>query len=1027
MIVDSEEMIRDYIECLQDESGIKFIEKYLYTFDATRGKKCPFILFPRQRVFLEALAKNRNVVSIKPRQCGITTLTSAWATRKCALADKDAPETILCIGNKLDLAQQLITKIRDFLLQVPRWYWGDEYYSTDPKSDKNLKSIFVKDSKSELELFNGCRVVARSSSENAARGISAVSILILDEAAFIENSKAVYATAAATMASNPDSKTVMVSTPNGHDELYYDTYRQALAGENNFVAVQFRWYQDPRYNKNLKWFKKDEKTGETKWIIEPVIDKEGSVKYDEEHWEELMQGGWTPRSPWYEDMCQSFNNDRVKIAQELDVSFAGSSDNVVDPEYIEMHEKLNVREPLDDMRDPLVDETWFWKPPIEGHRYICSCLPTGEQVLTQRGLVNVEDVKDDDLLVTKEGEFTKIKHRKYRDVEDEEVVEILPYGCVSSFKFTHNHPIWASNENKNVSSSVKINGEFKTRAKWKHNFDFINAGKILENETWLNFPNIYASKTLSDDEILEHWKPYKIDFHNQYTGLFDNPLLNVDFWWYCGMWLAEGCIRNTNSGDLLITYHNINETEYHDKIINNVAKEIFNRSAKLNHREHMGNGCNVNFKCKEAAKFIHDTFGRHSYGKYISEWVKYLPERFKMALLRGYFEGDGSRVGKTITAVSVSLKLLEDIQDILFSCGIISTIVNSRKEGVIHLKDRDIKNRNSYYLRISSTYVPTYMEKVGKVCWFKPSERKSRKCIYFDEDGSINVKVRLVNKVNYTGRVYNFETESDSHTFCCSRIATHNCDPSRGSSDDNTAIEVIDMDARDENNMPIVEQVAEYYGKKLGDEVGELLYNYATLYNNAYVVIDCTNGIGDVPLFTLIHKGYKNLYYDDASLKKYTVQVSSQQPSKDYTDVMPGFHMQGNRYPVLANFANMVRNNEFKIRSNRVITELNSWIFKGEAKRMDHQDGQHDDAITCLAMGLFVMIYSYKKIESAQSKDKAILGAYMMGNSISMNKQHIANNQPITPGNGLPFYDNKILKKADAINGNFMWLFADYG
>jgi hypothetical protein len=85
----------------------------------------------------------------------------------------------------------------------------------------------------------------------------------------------------------------------------------------------------------------------------------------------------------------------------------------------------------------------------------------------------------------------------------------------------------------------------------------------------------------------------------------------------------------------------------------------------------------------------------------------------------------------------------------------------------------------------------------------------------------------------------------------------------------------------------------------------------------------------------------------------------------DYTDVMPGFHMQGNRYPVLANFANMVRNNEFKIRSIRTINELNTWIFKGEAKRMDHQDGSHDDSITCRAMGLFVMIYSYKKMEKA--------------------------------------------------------------
>ena len=22
------------------------------------------------------------------------------------------------------------------------------------------------------------------------------------------------------------------------------------------------------------------------------------------------------------------------------------------------------------MKDPMVDETWFWKPPIEGHRYV---------------------------------------------------------------------------------------------------------------------------------------------------------------------------------------------------------------------------------------------------------------------------------------------------------------------------------------------------------------------------------------------------------------------------------------------------------------------------------------------------------------------------------------------------------------------------------------------------------------------------------------------------------------------------------
>lgn len=624
MIIDANEMAAEYIKSYQDKSRIYFIEKYLSTFNAAVGKKTPFICFPRQKVFLRTLAKVRNIVSIKPRQCGITTLTSAWATAQCVFAPEDAPETILCVGNKLDLANQLITKIRDFLTQVPRWYWGDDYYSPDPKSDKNIKSIFIKDSKSELELFNGCRIVARSSGENAARGISAVSILILDEAGFIENGKAVYATCAACMASNPNSKTVMVSTPNGHDELYYNTYKQALAHENNFTAVQFRWYQDPRYNKNLKWFKKGKDDEKAKWFYEPTLDAEGTVKYDEEHWEKMVQDGWTPRSPWYDEMCKSFNNDSMKIAQELDVSFQGSANNVVSPEFIEQQSNLNVREPLTDFKDPMNDETWFWKKPIDGHRYILGC------------------------------------------------------------------------------------------------------------------------------------------------------------------------------------------------------------------------------------------------------------------------------------------------------------------------------------------------------------------------------------------------------------------DPSRGVSADRTAIEIIDMDGEDENGLPIIEQVGEYVGKKLGDDIGGMVYQYANLYNEAYVVVDCTGGQGDALILTMIQLGYKNFYYEDGNQKTYTVQNQSDKPL-NFSDRLPGFHFQGNRYPVLASFAGMVRSNEFKIRSTRVINELDTWIFEGETGRMNHQEGSHDDTICSLAMALFVMRYTYNKLEESKHKDQAILNAYMMGGAISANRNRIKDDKPITPKSGLPFYNEKILSKTNnGLNnqGAYLWLFS---
>lgn len=623
-MITAEEMVEQYAKGYSDKTRIYFIEHVLYTFNAAKGRKTPFMLFPRQKAFLHSLAENKASIAIKPRQAGITTVSAAWISGQIAYADEDSPETILCIGNKLDLANQMVTKIREFLLQVPRWYWGDEFYSPDPKAEANKRSIFIKDSKSELELFNGCHVYARSSGENAARGISAVSILIFDEAAFIENAMSVYSSAVAATSSVPNAKIIMVSTPNGRDPLYYTTYRQALAKENNYNAVEFRWYQDPRYNKFLEWHRKNPETGDDEVIKEPTLNNEGEIRYDEDHWNSMLRKGYVPTSPWYKTMVQQFNNDPVKIAQELDVSFVGSSDNVVAPEYIEMHERINVREPLEEMKDALVEETWFWKPPIEGHKYLC---------------------------------------------------------------------------------------------------------------------------------------------------------------------------------------------------------------------------------------------------------------------------------------------------------------------GV---------------------------------------------------------------------------------------------DVSRGSSEDYSAIEIIDLNGQDDNGMPIIEQVCEYYGRCLGDELGELIYNYATMYNNAFVAIDCTNGIGDVPQFTLIHKGYKNLYYDDPQLKKYTATFSQTSFDGTHDGVMPGFHMQGNRYPVFGGFANAVRNNEIKIRSTRVINELNTWIFKGDAKRIDHSDGAHDDAICALGMALFIMKYSYNKLEAQKSKDKAILNSYMVGSGYgTINRTRYQNGKPIVPENKMPFVKQK--SDYNGPNSSYMWLFAGYG
>ena len=570
----------EYIRCLRDKTRKYFIEHYLSTFNADERKEVPFRLFPRQVEFLHSLCENPNTIAIKHRQAGITTVSSAWITGQCVFASSKSPETILCIGNKLDISQQLVEKIGIFLDQVPRWMWGSEYYSPDPKSEKNTKSIYKARNKQYIELFNGCRIHARSSGENAARGISAVSILIFDEAAFIQNGTTVYAQAVAATASVKDAKIIMVSTPNGKDALYYKTYINALDKKNNYNPVEFKWFQDLRYNRYLKWHRHNNDTGGNDEIVETVIGTKGEIEYNEERWRKLEREGWIPTSPWYVSMCKSFNNDSQKIAQELNVSFLGSSDNVVPVEVIEKQMKSNVIQITDDWKliDTLVKETWIWKDPIPGHRYICAC------------------------------------------------------------------------------------------------------------------------------------------------------------------------------------------------------------------------------------------------------------------------------------------------------------------------------------------------------------------------------------------------------------------DPSSGSGEDSTAIQIIDVDGVDENGLPCFEQVLEYNGKVNGNEVGQLVDRYARIYNDALTVVECIGGYGDSVVLTLMDLGYPNLYYDNPQMKNYTNQnLLKVQNAFEQQKQLPGFRTSALRLQMIANFVDMLKSNAFRVRSQRTINELDTWVFKNG--RPDHMDGSHDDLLTCLAMGLFVMQFYMLKSEKQKVKDKCIVKSWYVNNA----------------------------------------------
>lgn len=345
------EIFKEYALCIQDP--VYAIENYLETFDKTQEGFVPFKLFPRQRQIVKAYEDNRYCLVAKPRQAGVSTTTQAYLAIKAGFADYDNPEVILVIANKLKLSVKFLKGIKDYLKQLPRWIWGPEYYGSE---ENEKKSIFITDSKIEIELPNGSTVIAVATSEDALRGYTPT-FLVFDEAAFIDNGDAVYAAAMSSISTG--GKVILISTPNGMDPLYYKTYDQSRIGENQFHIVDMRWFEDPRYNKDLRWIKKVDGGPD---LIETELE------FTIPSYQLRIEAGWKPTSTWYENMCMALNNNARKIAQELDVSFLGSGGNVIEDETISLHETKNVIEPK--FVSGIENEFWMWNEPIEGHQYI---------------------------------------------------------------------------------------------------------------------------------------------------------------------------------------------------------------------------------------------------------------------------------------------------------------------------------------------------------------------------------------------------------------------------------------------------------------------------------------------------------------------------------------------------------------------------------------------------------------------------------------------------------------------------------
>jgi len=288
MSQDIKQIIRqEYLLCATDPAH--FMKKYCYIQHPQRGR-IQFNLYPFQEKVLKLFRDNPYNITLKSRQLGLSTLASGYALW-LMLFHED--KNVLTLATTQATARNLVAKVQFMHGNLPSW----------------LKVEAVENNKLSLKLKNGSKIQAKSSSTDAARS-EAVSLLLIDEAAFIDNVAETWAAAQQTLATGGGA--IILSTPNGTGNWFHQMWVKAEAHENDFLPVRLPWYVHPERDET--WRKRQD---------------------------ELL-------------------GDPRLAAQECDCDFSTSGNTVFYSEYLEFYEQTYVKDPLE--RRGADQNLWVWEP-----------------------------------------------------------------------------------------------------------------------------------------------------------------------------------------------------------------------------------------------------------------------------------------------------------------------------------------------------------------------------------------------------------------------------------------------------------------------------------------------------------------------------------------------------------------------------------------------------------------------------------------------------------------------------------------
>jgi hypothetical protein len=158
--------------------------------------------------------------------------------------------TVAVLANKAAQAREIVRRISGMFESIP-WF---------------LQPGVSTYNKGSLGYANGSQVISAASSNSSIRGTS-ISLLYLDEFAFIAREQEFYESTYPVITSGKETKVMITSTPKGARGLFHNLWKGSVAGSNEFVHKLVTWREIP--GRDEEWAKETRANmTESQWMQE---------------------------------------------------------------------------------------------------------------------------------------------------------------------------------------------------------------------------------------------------------------------------------------------------------------------------------------------------------------------------------------------------------------------------------------------------------------------------------------------------------------------------------------------------------------------------------------------------------------------------------------------------------------------------------------------------------------------------------------------------------------------------------------